>query len=83
MSRISIGPTAFRTGAQTITPSDTDDLVSPAVGLYVGGAGNVTGVMESGDVVTFTAVPVGTTLPFVFKRINATLTTATLMIGGK
>jgi hypothetical protein len=39
--------------------------------LYVGGAGNVTAVMEDGSVVLFTAVPIGV-LPVRCKRVNST-----------
>jgi hypothetical protein len=83
MSRISTQATYYRTGAQAITTSDATNLATPAVGLFVGGAGNISAVMESGDVVTFTGVLAGSFLPFVFSRINATGTTATNMVGGK
>ena len=83
MSRVNNAGTDYRTGAQNITPSDTVDLVTPAVGLFVGGAGNISAVMESGDTVTFTGVTAGSYLFFVFRRINATGTTANNMVGGK
>jgi hypothetical protein len=38
-------------------------------------------VMEDGSTVTVTAPPVGTILPIRVKRVRATLTTATLLIG--
>jgi hypothetical protein len=66
-------------GAAAITPSDTVDQFW--TGIYVGGAGNVSVVMEDGSTVTFTAPPVGTILPIRVKRVRATLTTATLLIG--
>jgi len=37
--------------------------------------------INDGTTVTFTAVPVGTILPIVARRINATLTTATVLVG--
>lgn len=83
MSRVSTQATDYRTGAQAITPSNVTDLSTPAVGLFVGGAGNISAVMENGDTVTFTGVLAGAFLPFVFRRINATGTTATNMVGGK
>ena len=83
MSRVSTGPSTYPTGAQNITPSDATNLLAPAVGLFVGGAGNISAVMENGDTVTFTGVLAGQFLPFIFKRINATGTTATLLVGGK
>ena len=66
-------------GAKAITPSDTADNTFSAI--YVGGAGSVTVVMESGDTVLFTAPPVGTILPIRVKKVNATGTTATLLVG--
>lgn len=67
--------------AFTVTPSDTVDFLRPCHRLYVGGAGDIAAVMATGAVVTFKAVPVGTQLGGVFKRVNATNTTATLMVG--
>lgn len=83
MSRVSVQATHYPVGAQNITPSDATDLVSPAVGLFVGGAGNISAVMESGDTVTFTGVLAGAWIPLIFRRINATGTTATNLVGGK
>lgn len=67
-----------------VTPSDTS--VFPAALIYVGGAGNVT-VMPSAQEgrasptpVTFTAPPVGTTLPILCSRVMATNTTATSLV---
>lgn len=82
MSRVATQATDFRSGAQTIAPSDTTLLTNPAVGLFVGGAGNISALMEDGSTATFTGVTAGTFLPFIFARINATDTTATNMIGG-
>jgi hypothetical protein len=64
--------------AAAVTPSDTTQLAGKA--LYIGGAGNVTLVTESGAVVLFTAPPVGSILPVKFTRVNATGTTATLLV---
>lgn len=71
---------AVYAGGKAITPSDTVDEAFSAI--YVGGAGDVSVVMEAGGTaVTFKAPPVGTILPIRVKRVNATLTTATLLIG--
>lgn len=83
MSRVNIQSPDYRPSAHNVTPSDANDLSTPGVGLYVGGAGNISAIMEDGTTVTFTAVPVGTVLPFIFKRINATGTTATNLVAGR
>lgn len=83
MSRVNTNGVMYVHGAQNITPSNTVSLETPAVGLFVGGAGNISAVMENGDTVTFTGVTAGAWLPFVFARINATGTTATNLVGGK
>lgn len=51
----------------------------PADAIYVGGAGIVVAVDESGNAVQFTAVA-GEILPIKSIRVNSTTTTATLMV---
>jgi hypothetical protein len=63
-----------------VTTSDTVYLPGGCRGIYVGGTGDVTIVGQDGVVATFKAVPVGTFMPCAAKRVNATLTTATLLI---
>lgn len=69
-----------------VTTSDTVDLApftqaSMLTGMvYVGGAGNVTAVLQDGSTILFTAPPVGAQLPIAVRRINATNTTATVMV---
>lgn len=73
---------AVRSDAQdafAIVPHDTDEQRFSS--LYVGGVGNVTITTLSDRVVTFTAVPAGTHLRVAGKRVRATLTTASLMVG--
>lgn len=65
--------------AAAISPSDTVDLPKAARAIYVGGAGNISVIMMSGETVTFNSVPVGI-LPIKVKRIRSTGTTATNMI---
>ena len=65
---------------RSITPSDTVNLPAGCRGIYVGGAGNVVAVGKDDQALAFTAVPVGTFMPIGPKRINATSTTATLML---
>ena len=72
-------PNSFEYAA-AITTSDTVSLTGITRAVYVGGAGNITAIMSNGDTVLFTAVPVGTLLPIRCTRINATATTATLLI---
>lgn len=62
------------------TPSDATDLTG-SVGLYIGGAGNVSArtLNDSGTTVIFTAPPVGTFIPGNFTRVMAA-TTATLIL---
>ena len=45
--------------------------------LYIGGAGNVSVITIGGDIATFFAVPVGTTLPVQVRQLRATSTSAT------
>lgn len=67
-------------GFYAVTKSDTDDLPGNVVAIYVGGTGSVVADDCNGHTsVTFTAVPVGTTLRGKFKRVR-TGSTATLMV---
>ena len=76
---IATTPNSFEYAA-AITTSDTVSLTGVTRAVYVGGAGNITALMSNGDVVLFTAVPVGTVLPIRCTRINATATTATALV---
>lgn len=74
---------------QAITTSDTVNFdasvsttggaVRPADAIYVGGAGIVVAVAQTGATTNFTAVA-GQILPVKAIRVNATNTTATLMV---
>jgi hypothetical protein len=67
--------------ASAVTTSNTVDLPGGICdALWVGGTGAITGVMEGGGSVVITAVPAGSLLPIKFKRINATGTTATVIV---
>jgi len=61
-----------------VTPG-TSDVPAGALGLYVGGAGNVSVVDRDGVTTVFTAVPVGTFLPISPKKVLAG-STATFMV---
>lgn len=67
-------------GAFSVTTSDTTNFSKPTSAILVTAAGNVACVFENGDVVV---VPVNanTMYPMRLTRINATLTTATGIIG--
>lgn len=69
--------TSYGDGA-AVTPSDTTQISFRAI--YVGGAGNLSVVAESGVVVTFIAPPVGSIIPIRGIKVNATLTTATNLV---
>ncbi len=65
-----------------MTPSDTaDDAHGPFAFLYVGGTGAVTANTMRGDLVTWSAVPAGTYIWCAVRRIRASGTTATLIVG--
>ena len=73
-------PDAPAYGAVAITPSDTVDLTKPCRALYIGSAGDLKVIMQDDTTVTFASVAVGI-WPFAVKRIYATLTTASSIIG--
>ena len=76
-----IAATGPGTDAFAITTSDSANFTTNARSIYVGGAGDVTIVTPANTVVTFKAVPVGSILPVQAKRVNATATTATSLVG--
>jgi hypothetical protein len=67
--------------AAVITPHDSTLLSTPANALYVGGTGNITALLTDGTTVLFSAIPVGKIIPLRVARVNATGTTATLIVG--
>jgi hypothetical protein len=64
--------------AAAVTPSDAT-VFSTTKGLYVGGTGALAVTMANGEVVTFTAVPVGFH-PLQVTQVRATGTAATNII---
>lgn len=73
-------------GAVTITPATTPLVTSggnPFVtgALYVGSGGNITVMMQSGDIAIFTSVVSGTLLPICVQQVFASGTTASNMLG--
>lgn len=65
--------------ALAVTPSDSAD--NSYMRLYVGGTGDVKVTTLDGNVVTFKAVPVGSTLCVETSLVWSTGTTATLIVG--
>jgi len=64
-----------------ITASDTVDIASGLThAVLVGGAGDVTAVMQNNRAVTITGLPAGAWVPIRARRINATGTTATGLV---
>jgi len=53
-----------------VTPSDSVNITKVARGLYIGGAGNASVVMENGDAVKFYGLLAGTILPVRCIRVN-------------
>lgn len=64
-----------------ITPDDATDLVETTRALFVGSAGDIALVLASGAALTFANVASGTLLPLRARRIEATGTTASAIIG--
>jgi hypothetical protein len=64
--------------AAVVTPSDTAS--QHGLGLYVGGAGNVSLEMAGGGNITLIGCVAGTLLPVEFARVRLTSTTATNLV---
>jgi uncharacterized protein (UPF0261 family) len=76
------GLEAPATTAFAVTPDDDDELSEVTRALYVGVAGDVAVVMAEGSsAVTFVGVPAGSILPLRVKKIMATNTDATDIVG--
>ena len=68
-------------GAFDITPNDDTDLTITTRGLYIGVAGDVTVTMANGDNITYVAMTAGIIHPLRIRRVYATGTDATDIIG--
>ena len=65
-----------------ITPNDSVDLSVVCRSLFVGGAGDVSVILANdSSSVVFKNVPMGSVLPVFAKKVEATLTTATDILG--
>lgn len=68
--------------AFVIVPDDVNKLAHRTRGLYVGVAGNVSVEMaEDGTAIIFTSLSAGIIHPIAVRRVNATGTTATNIVG--
>ena len=75
------GLTAPASDGFAITPNDGADLGRVPRAIFVGGAGAIALVTKAGTTLTFSGLTAGTVLPVRAKRVLATGTTATGLIG--
>jgi hypothetical protein len=69
------------TAAFSVTPNDSTDFAFYTRGLWIGGAGNLSVQMMNDTILTFSGVPAGTLLPLAVRKVRATGTTATNIVG--
>lgn len=70
--------------AFNIAPNNATDLAIATKAIYIGGAGTLSVELvgdEPGSSVTFTGISAGSLLPIRVRKVLATGTTATLLIG--
>jgi len=67
--------------AVAIVPNDATPLSDVTRAIFIGGAGNLSVVMLSGDTVTLTGVQPGMIYPLRVTTVRATGTTATGIVG--
>ncbi len=68
-------------GAFSITPDDIISLTEVTRAIYIGGTGDLSVRMLSGQEVTFLSIPSGTVLPIRAEKVKAAGTTATALLG--
>lgn len=66
--------------ALAIAPSDSVDLSYTSRAVYVGGAGDLSVVMVSGETVLFSGVTAGSLIPICVSRVRSSSTTATNIV---
>lgn len=76
-SKFTGGLESSASGAESVTPHDTNELTKVSRAIYVGGDGNLAVVMKNGDTVTISGAIAGMILPIRVKQIKSTGTTAT------
>lgn len=67
--------------AVAVTPDDVTDLADPTRAVFVGGSGDLSVRMISGQTVTFSNIQGGVIYPLRVDRVLATGTTATGLLG--
>ena len=66
-----------------VTPDDDNDLATVTRSLFTGSGGDIAAIFADADsAVTMVDCPAGTWLPVQVKRVLATGTTATSLLGG-
>ena len=80
-SRHGASLTSPPTGAETIIPDNESDLAYATRALYVGEAGDVVVQMLTGEMVTLANMQAGTIYPMRVRRVLATGTTASYLVG--
>lgn len=65
---------------ETVTPHDSNDFAKVCRAIYVGTTGNVAAVDVDGNVWIHKAVPAGSYVLGLFRRVNLTNTTAADML---
>jgi hypothetical protein len=74
------GPSDSIQDAQALTKSDTT-VINTTRSVWVGGTGDITVTMLSGNTALFSSVPAGTWMPIQITKLQATGTTATNVLG--
>ncbi len=75
-------PTSPARKGFSITPDDSVDLSITCRALFVGGAGDIAVILAAdSSSIMFKNIPAGVVLPISVKRVEATLTTATDILG--
>lgn len=73
--------TASASNAFSVTPNDGTDLATPTRGIYVGASGDLKVDMRGVGTVTFVGLAAGMIHPICARRVYATGTTATGILG--
>ena len=68
-------------GVFVITPSDTENFVKTTRSIFVGGGGNLSVLAADGSTAVLAGVPAGSVLPIAVRRVNASGTSATGLVG--